>query len=65
MQYQIYNEMMKKQESIDLLSEPPHIREERETICKTLEVLRNAIKILKRDPDLAPLIARAEKMDKI
>jgi len=36
-----------------LIGEPPHIREERETINKTLAVLKKANKVLKRDPDLA------------
>lgn len=35
------------------LGEPTHIAEERETIQKTLLVLRKAQKVLKRDPDLA------------
>lgn len=35
------------------LGEPPHIAEERKTISDTLNVLRKAEKVLKKDPDLA------------
>lgn len=38
---------------MNLLGEPPHVAEERETVNKTLEVLKRAQKVLKRDPDLA------------
>jgi len=53
MQYQLYNEIMKNEELMTVLGEPSHIAEERETIQKTLLVLRKAQKVLKRDPDLA------------
>lgn len=46
---------MKNEEIMDLLGEPAHIAEERATINKTLETLKKAQKVLKRDPDLASL----------
>jgi len=41
---------------MSLIGEPAHIAEERETINKTLAVLKKANKILKRDPDLASYV---------
>lgn len=50
---------------MDLLNEPSNIKEERASITKTLQVLKNAMKLLKKDPDLAPYLQRAEKQEKL
>ncbi|CAD8208471.1 unnamed protein product [Paramecium octaurelia] len=50
MQFQLYNEIMKSQSVMGLMSEPEYITIERDTIKKTLLVLRNAQKLLKQDP---------------
>lgn len=49
---------------MELLNEPSHIKEERQTVTKTLSVLKNAMKLLKKDPDLAPYLVKAEKLEK-
>ena len=51
MQLQLYNQLYKNTEMASILNEPEHIRGERESIMKTMTVLKNAQKVLKRDPE--------------
>ena len=53
MQYTLFNSLLEKEETLSLLSEPMHIREERETIERTLAILKKASNILKRDTDIS------------
>lgn len=56
--------MLAKEENLNLLTEPSHIREERDTVSKTLTILKKAQKVLKRDPDLASgVISKKEGKD--
>lgn len=49
MQYELYNELMKNEEMINGLCEPPEITQQRETAKKTLEVLNKARRIIRRE----------------
>ncbi len=52
MQFELYNKVSNNSESISqLLGEPPIIAQERERLAKTLETLKKATKVLKRDPE--------------
>lgn len=44
--------MLDKEETLTLLSEPLIVKEERDTIHRTMEILRKAQNILKRDTDI-------------
>jgi hypothetical protein len=55
--------MLEKEDTLNLLTEvknhiyiylkPAHIKDERDTILRTLEILRKAQNILKRDTDIS------------
>ena len=49
MQYSLYNELLKDEELIESLSEPPEVTAQRETAKKTLEVLNKARRIIRRE----------------
>ncbi|EGR30647.1 hypothetical protein IMG5_126860 [Ichthyophthirius multifiliis] len=57
LQFQLYNELLRNEESLNSIAEPPSVAEERESIRKTMEVLNNAAKVIKRDPELQPRIS--------
>lgn len=50
-QYALYNEIMKRNEMMEQMGEPPEVTQQRETTKETLDVLRKAIITIKRDPD--------------
>jgi len=58
MQYNLYNEINKNEELMNMVGEPPHIIAERETLNKVLGVLRKARLVLTKDPDLAPTFSQ-------
>ena len=52
MQIELYNQLYKSNEMVSLLSEPEHIAERRKDLTELIRVMRNAQKVIKRDPDL-------------
>ena len=52
MQLKLYNKLYNAREMTDLLSEPESIAERRKELNDMIKVLRNAQKIIRRDPDL-------------
>lgn len=62
LQYSLYNEIMRNEDSLGSIAEPAHIAEERDTISKTIAVLQKAARVIKRDPDLQPRYEEQKKM---
>ena len=52
MQLKLYNKLYNAREMTDLLSEPESVAERRKELNEMIKVMRNAQKILRRDPDL-------------
>ena len=52
MQLKLYNKLYNAREMTDLLSEPESVAERRKELNNMIKVMRNAQKILRRDPDL-------------
>ena len=52
MQLKLYNKLYNAREMTDLLSEPESVAERRKELNDMIKVMRNAQKILRRDPDL-------------
>ena len=52
MQLKLYNKLYNAREMTDLLSEPESVSERRKELNDMIKVMRNAQKILRRDPDL-------------
>ena len=52
MQIELYNQLYKSNEMVGLLSEPEHIAERRKDLTELIRVMRNAQKVIRRDPDL-------------
>jgi dynamin 1-like protein len=52
MQLKLYNKLYNAREMTDLLSEPESIAERRKELNELIKVMRNAQKIIRRDPDL-------------
>ena len=52
MQLKLYNKLYNAREMTDLLSEPEHIAERRKELNDMIKVMKNAQKIIRRDPDL-------------
>ena len=52
MQLKLYNKLYNAREITDLLSEPEHIAERRKELTDMIKVMKNAQKIIRRDPDL-------------
>jgi len=57
MQYEFHNAISSDPRLSGLLTEPTHIAEERAALTRQLETLRNATRVLRRDPQLARLQA--------
>ena len=49
MQYSLYNELLKNDQLIESLSEPPEVTAQRDTAKKTLEVLNKDRRIIRRE----------------
>ena len=52
MQIELYNQLYKSNEMVGLLNEPEHIAERRKDLTELIRVMRNAQKVIRRDPDL-------------
>ena len=52
MQLKLYNKLYNAREMTDLLSEPESVAERRKELNNLIKVMRNAQKIIRRDPDL-------------
>ena len=52
MQLKLYNKLYNAKEMTDLLSEPESVAERRKELNDMIKVMRNAQKIIRRDPDL-------------
>ena len=52
MQLKLYNKLHDAREMTDLLSEPESVAERRKELNEMIKVMRNAQKIIRRDPDL-------------
>ena len=52
MQLKLYNKLYNAREMTDLLSEPESIAERRKELNDIIKVMRNAQKVIRRDPDL-------------
>ncbi len=52
MQLKLYNKLYNAREMTDLLSEPESIAERRKELNDMIKVMRNAQKVIRRDPDL-------------
>jgi len=53
MPFELYDSINKDQKILNLLREPKNIAAERKTVTNTMNLLKKALKILKKDPDLA------------
>eukprot|EP00914_Ancora_sagittata_P008403 GHVO01016390.1.p1 GENE.GHVO01016390.1~~GHVO01016390.1.p1 ORF type:complete len:563 (+),score=104.90 GHVO01016390.1:64-1689(+) len=53
LQFEIYNELNSPAKLAELLSEPPHIAEERKELLKQTKVLKSALLVLQKDPNLS------------
>ena len=61
MQFALYNRIAINFETLNnLLGEPPEVMRERKGIMNTLSTLKNAIKVLQRDPELATSMSGAD-----
>ena len=52
MQLKLYNKLYNAKEMTDLLSEPESVAERRKELNYMIKVMKNAQKIIRRDPDL-------------
>ena len=52
MQLKLYNKLYNAREMTDLLSEPESVAERRKQLTELIKVMKNAQKIIRRDPDL-------------
>ena len=52
MQLKLYNKLYNAKEMTDLLNEPESVAERRKELNDMIKVMRNAQKIIRRDPDL-------------
>ena len=52
MQLKLYNKLYNAREMTDLLNEPESVAERRKELNELIKVMRNAQKIIRRDPDL-------------
>lgn len=59
-QYELLRDLNQGDKVVDLLGEPPHIREERKSLAAQLSVLQKAHNVLTRDPTLAAIAFDAE-----
>lgn len=51
-QYDLYAEINKNESMAETLGEPPEVTAERKTLNASLETMKNALKILQRDPEI-------------
>lgn len=51
MQLQLYNQLYKSTEMVNVLNEPEHISRQREELVKSIKIMKDAQKIIRRDPE--------------
>ena len=51
MQIKLYNELNKNQDLLQSLNEPEHIMQQRIALTKQIKVMRDAQKVIRRDPE--------------
>jgi hypothetical protein len=51
MQLQLYNQLYKSTEMVSVLNEPEHITRQREELHKSIKIMKDAQKIIRRDPE--------------
>jgi len=52
MQLQLYNQLYKSTEMVNVLNEPENITRQRAELLKSIKIMKDAQKIIRRDPDL-------------
>lgn len=55
LQFELYNDLNKAERLADLLGEPPHIVEERDSLLAQIATFKKASQVLQRDPSIAAL----------
>jgi len=63
MQLQLYNQLFKSSDLVSVLNEPDGIAQERANYTNTLKVLKDAQKVLRRDPDISQQLNLATGLD--
>ena len=63
-QFHLYSEINKNTKMAEILGEHPAITEERNKLKGTLEVLKHAVKVLQRDPDITNVITLDDKLER-
>lgn len=63
-QFHLYSEINKNSMLNSILGEHPAITEERDDLTKSLAVMKRAIKVLQRDPDITNVISLDDKLEK-
>ena len=63
-QFHLYNEINQNPAMADVLGEHPAITEERESLSKKLEILKNSSKVLMRDPEITSVISLDDEKPK-
>ena len=63
-QYHLYNEINKNAKMAEVLGEHPAITEERNSLKRSLEVLKHATKVLQRDPEISNVMSIDSKLER-
>lgn len=63
-QFSLYTEINKNSKLAEVLGEHPAITEERNKLAETLRVLKNATKVLQRDPDITNVLTLDDKLER-
>jgi GTP-binding protein EngB required for normal cell division len=61
MQLQLYNQLFKSNEMVQVLNEPESVALERNALNNTLKVLKDAQKVLRRDPDIQSMVGSSSQ----
>lgn len=51
MQMKLYNELYQNKQMVEVLNEPEHIAAKREALTRSIKVMKDAQKVIKRDPE--------------
>jgi len=62
LQFELYAQINKNEALTKQLGEPERVTEERKALNNTLEILKNAVKILTRDPDITNTAAFEDEL---
>lgn len=63
-QFHLYSEINKNTKMSEVLGEHPAITQERNDLSRTCDILKNAAKVLQRDPDITNVITLDEKLER-